>query len=215
MRLHKHREVEKVAELVACHDCDLLFPTPRLRMNEKARCPRCGAILFERKGHSLDYSLALALTSFFLFVLANLNTLMRMNIGGRVQSGAIISGVRELYEQGFWELAGLVFVVTILAPLVKILCIFYVLAPLKLNVRLPGAVRVFRVFETLHPWAMTEVYMLGILVAMVKLKDLATLEAGVALYSFAALIVFMAATDASLDDHEIWEQLGSPLEDKS
>jgi paraquat-inducible protein A len=61
---------------------------------------------------------------------------------------------------------------------------------------------------------MTEVYMLGILVAIVKLKDLATIEAGIALYSFAALILFMAATDASLDDHEIWEQLGSPLEDK-
>ncbi|HUL11017.1 MAG TPA: paraquat-inducible protein A [Methylococcaceae bacterium] len=215
MQPHTHQGVDKATEFVACHDCDLLFPQPRLNKGEKARCPRCGATLFERKGHSLDYSLALALTSLFLFVLANLNTLMRMNIGGRVQSGAIISGVRELYDQGYWEIAVLVFVVTILAPLLKILCIFYVLVPLKLNFRLPKAVQVFRVFETLHPWAMTEVYMLGILVAIVKLKDLATIQAGIALYSFAALILFMAATDASLDDHEIWEKLGGPFEDKS
>ena len=210
-----HGVAAKVAGLVACHDCDLLFPEPHLDQGEKALCPRCGATLLERKGRSLDYSLALALTSLVLFVLANLNTLMVMNIGGRVQSGAIVSGVRELYEQGYWEIAALVFVVTILAPLVKILCIFYVLVPLKFNFRLPKAVQVFRFFETLHPWAMTEVYMLGILVAIVKLRDLASIEAGVALYSFAALIAFMAATDASLDEHEIWEQLASPHEDKS
>ncbi len=195
--------------LVACHDCDLLFPKPHLRKGEKARCPRCRAVLFERSGHSLDYSLALATTSLILFLLANFNTLLRMNIGGRVQSGLIISGIRELYAQGFWEIAVLVLIVTILAPLIKILCLFYVLAPLKLHFRLPKAARVFRFFELLHPWAMTEVYMLGILVALVKLKDLATIEVGIALYSYAALIVFMAAMDASLDDHEIWERLGA------
>lgn len=201
-------------ELVACHDCDLLSPLPHLTEGQRARCPRCGSVLFERKGHSLDYSIALALTSLILFVLANVNILMRMNIGGRVQSGAIISGISELYAQGFWMLAALVLVVTILAPLAKILAILYVLAPIRFHLRAPGAIRVFRLFETLHPWAMTEVYMLGILVAMVKLKDLASLEAGVALYSFAALILVMAATDASLDDHEIWERLGH-LRDKT
>ncbi len=195
------------ADLAACHDCDLLFPKPRLRKGERALCPRCGALLFELKGNSLDHSLALALTSLVLFVLANVNTLLTMKIGGRIQTGAIISGVKELYDQGFWEIAFLVFVVSILAPLLKILCIFYVLVPLKLDFRLPYATRVFRLFETLHPWAMTEVYMLGILVAVVKLADLASIEPGIALYSFAALILSMAATDASLENHEIWEQL--------
>ncbi len=195
------------ADLTACHDCDLLFPTPHLRKGEKASCPRCGALLFEHKGNSLDHSLALALTSLVLFVLANVNTLLTMRIAGKVQTGSIISGVQELYNQGFWEIAVLVFVVSILAPLLKILCIFYVLAPLRLGFRPPYATRVFRIFETLHPWAMTEVYMLGILVAVVKLADLASLEPGIALYSFAALIVAMAATDASLENHEIWDRL--------
>jgi len=197
-------------ELTACHDCDLLFAKPHLRKGEKARCPRCGALLFECKGNSLDQALALALTSLVLFVLANANTLLTMKVGGRTQSGAIISGVQELYKQGYWEIAVLVFIVSILAPLLKILCIFYVLAPLKLGFRLPYATRVFRIFETLHPWAMTEVYMLGILVALVKLADLARIEAGVALWSVAALIVTMAAMDAALENHEIWEKLETP-----
>ena len=54
---------------------------------------------------------------------------------------------------------------------------------------------------------MSEVFMLGILVAMVKLGDLASIQPGVALYSFGGLILFMAATDASLDEYAIWMRL--------
>jgi paraquat-inducible protein A len=204
-----NKQTTSSVSLTACHDCDLLFPVPHLQKGEKALCPRCGALVLERKGHSLDYILALALTSLILFVMANLNTLMKMNVGGRSESENIISGVIELNAQGYWEIAVLVFVVSILAPLLKILCLFYIMTPLKFNTRLPYATEVFRFYETLHPWAMTEVYMLGILVAIVKLADLATIEIGIAIYSFAALIVFMAATDASMDTHEIWERLGA------
>lgn len=193
--------------LVACIDCDLLYRKPRLLPGERACCRRCGALLYERKRHGLDYSLALAATSLILFVLANVYPLLRLNIAGRVQTGLIITGVQELYAQGFWEISGLVLAVTIVAPLFRILSVFYVLAPLQLNRRAPGAAFVFRMVEVLHPWAMTEVFMLGILVAVVKLGDLATITPGIALYSFAALIVLMAATDASLDDHAIWERL--------
>ena len=193
--------------LIACIDCDLLYRKPCLRRGEKACCTRCGALLYERKKHGFDYSLALALTSLILFLLANAYPLLRLNIAGRVQTGLTITGVQELYAQGFWEISALVLVVTILAPLFRILSVFYVLVPLQLNRRLPGAAFVFRMVEVLHPWAMTEVFMLGILVAVVKLGDIATIEPGIALYSFAALIVFMAATDASLDDHEIWDRL--------
>jgi paraquat-inducible protein A len=193
--------------LTACHDCDLLFAIPHLQAGEKALCPRCGALVLERKGYSLDYSLALALTSLILFIIANFNTLLKMNVGGRTQAENIISGVNELYVQGYWEIAVLVFIVSIFAPLLKIVCLFYVLTPIRINFRMPYAKQVFRFYEVLHPWAMTEVYMLGILVALVKLADLATINVGIALYSFAALIPFMAATDASLDDHETWERL--------
>lgn len=193
--------------LIACHDCDLIFPTPDLDKGERALCPRCGAELLERKTHGFDHTLALALTSLTLFVIANINTLLTMKVGGRAQAGAIITGVQELYAQGYWEIGLLVFVVSILAPLLKLLCLFYVIAPLRLGFSLPQATRVFRFYETLHPWAMTEVYMLGILVAVVKLADLASIEPGIALYSFAALMLFMAATDASVDSHAIWERL--------
>lgn len=194
-------------DLVACPDCDLLYRRPALQPGQKARCKRCGAIIHERKQHGIDYSLALAVASLVLFILANAYPLLKLNIAGRTQSGLIFTGVRELFNQGFWEIAALVGIVAIIAPLLRILSVFYVLAPIRLNRRPPAASQVFRWYELLHPWAMTEVFMLGILVAVVKLGDIAHLQPGIALYSFTALIVCMAATDASLDHHDIWHRL--------
>jgi paraquat-inducible protein A len=193
--------------VVACLDCDAVYRAPRLAPGERATCTRCGALLAERKRHGLEYPFALALTSLVLFVLANAYPLLRLNIAGRAQSGEILSSVHQLYEQGYWEVAALVFVVTVAAPLFRILSVLYVLGPLRLNRQLPGIVFVFRMVEVTHPWAMAEVFMLGILVAIVKLADLATIQPGPALYAFAAMIVTMAATDASLDEQAVWEKL--------
>ncbi|TSA05513.1 MAG: paraquat-inducible protein A [Methylococcus sp.] len=198
---------EQAHSLLACPDCDLVFPLPCLSPGEKARCGRCGAVLMEPKSHGFDYSIALALTSLLLFVLSNTFPLLKLQIAGREQIGAIMTGVHALYDQGFWEIAFLVLLVTIIAPLFRIISVLYVLLPLWFGRRLLGAAHIFRWMEILRPWAMSEVFMLGILVAMVKLGDLATIQPGVALYSFAGLILFMAATDASLDDGAIWVRL--------
>jgi len=120
----------------------------------------------------------------------------------------LISGVKELYRQGYWELAVLVFSVSILAPFLKITSLLYVLLPLRFNRRPWQLAYVFRWVETLHPWAMTEVFLLGIIVAIVKLRDIATIVTGVGLYSFVALIVLMAAANAALEPHDIWEKVG-------
>jgi paraquat-inducible protein A len=193
--------------LLACHDCDALYPRPQLRPGQKACCLRCGAVLLENKPNGRERCLALSLASLVLLLVANVFPLLSMNIEGRVQQANVISGVFELYRQGFGAMAALVFGVSVLAPALKLLAILYVLLPLRFRRPLPYAARVFRMVETLRPWSMTEVYMLGILVAVVKLADLATIEPGVALYCFTALILLMAAADAALEPEEIWERL--------
>jgi len=193
--------------LIACHDCDLLYRKRVLREGEKARCTRCGALLYTRKPNSIERTLTLALAALILFALANIYPLLDFQFQGRAQQSSVLSGVRELYAQGMWTLAMVVFVASILAPLLKLLALLYVLLPLHFGRRPWRMAQVFRWIETLHPWAMTEVYLLGVLVAFVKLSDIATIVPGVALYSFAALIVVMAATDAALEPEAIWERL--------
>ncbi len=193
--------------LFACHECGLLHHAHPVNEGEVARCSRCGARFYRRRRNSIQRALALSFASLVLFALANGFTFMTFKLEGRESSNILASGVAELYDQGLLPLAILVAMVAIIIPLIKILGTLYVVLPLHLGWRPPFAGAVFRWVEVLHPWAMMEVYMLGVLVAYVKLVDMATIELGISLYSFAVLIVVMAATDAALEPHAVWERL--------
>jgi paraquat-inducible protein A len=172
-----------------------------------ARCGRCGARFYRRRRNTIQRALALSLASLVLFGLANGFTFMVFRLEGRESSNVLASGVVELYDQGLLPLAILVALVAIVIPLIKILGTLYVVLPLHLGRRPPFAGTVFRWVEILHPWAMMEVYMLGVLVAYVKLVDMATIELGTSLFAFLALILTMTATDAALEPHAVWERL--------
>ena len=103
-------------------------------------------------------------------------------------------------------LVSAVLLTTIISPLVQLTGLFYVLLPLKLD-RLPPAVwRVFRWVRKLQPWSMLEVFMLGILVALVKLAKMADIVPGISLFCFLGLIYVLAAISAALDPHSVWEK---------
>ncbi|MBW2563631.1 MAG: paraquat-inducible protein A, partial [Deltaproteobacteria bacterium] len=107
-----------------------------------------------------------------------------------------------------WELAALVLFTTFLTPFIQLSGMLYVLLPLKFN-RLPWRLPyIFRFLQNIQPWGMMEVFMLGILVAIVKLAKMASIIPGIALYSFAALILVLAAATASLDPDIVWDRLG-------
>lgn len=199
--------MDNPAELIACHDCDVLYRKRPLQEGEKARCARCGALLYQHRWNSVERALMLTLAALIMFMLANSFPLLSFKIGGQVEIDRIVSGVLGLYRQGFWQLAVLVFGVSILIPLLKMLNLLYVLVPLYLNRRPWKLATACRLIKILHPWAMTEVYLLGIFVAIVKLLSYATIAPGIAFYSFGALIILMAAADSTLDMEELWERV--------
>lgn len=201
-----HSRVE-VDEWVACHDCDLLHRRRTLKGGEVATCRRCFAVLYERKRNPIDRTLAWCVTALILFVLANIYPFMTFRLEGREQTGTILSGVVALLEQGMWPLAGLVFFMIVLAPLAILIGLLYLLAPLRLGRRAFGAARVFRIIEQLRPWGMLEVYMLGVLVAIVKLSQMASIDLGLAFWSFSALLVATIGALVSLDEEVIWSRV--------
>lgn len=201
--------------LIGCPDCGRLYraPQPNAHRGRRgprfgaARCRRCGATLFRLGRDSIERALGLNAAALIFLVLANSFPLLSFRLEGREQDNTLVSGVFELYRQGLWPLAALVFAVSIAIPLVKLCASVAVLAPLNAG-RSPRHGRaLFRFVETLHPWAMTEVYLLGLLVAYVKLSDIATVGLGVALFAFVALIVAMIAAEAVLEPRAVWERL--------
>ena len=193
--------------LVACPDCDLLN-----RLDGPATatllCARCGAVLRRHRPDSLDRTLALVVAAILLFTLANSFPFLAMKTGGLVQETTLITGIQELWHQGLRLLAALVLATCVLVPAAQLTGLVTILLPLRLGRRPPpGAARILRLVQAAAPWGMMEVFMLGILVALVKLGRMATIIPGVSVFSFAALIVVMAAALSTLDPVLVWARL--------
>lgn len=193
--------------IVACHECDLL-QTISLR-DEPARyyCSRCGMLLRRTVRNGLDKALALSITGILLFTIANLFPFLSLNANGQIQEATLWSGSLELYRADQPLLAFLVLMTTIVFPLLDLAGTLFVLWPLKFGKTTKAATALYRWLRTLRPWGMLEIFMLGILVALVKLGDVATVIPDIALYSFGLLIFTLAATSYVTDPEWIWERL--------
>ena len=198
----------KTTSIIACHDCDLLYDLPPLQEGSVAKCSRCGAVLQRHKRDSLNRTLAWTIAGLILFVVANAFPFLDLKKGDLVRQTTLITGVMELYQQGMRSVAVLVFLTSILFPALQLAGLLYLLLPLKVRL-LPWwkPASVFRFIQGIHPWAMMEVFMVGILVSMVKLGKMAKVVPGIAIYSFAILIFVLAAAASSLDPHLIWDRL--------
>ena len=197
--------------LIACHECDLLHQNHPLPPGGTARCVRCGAKLYSRKRNSLDRVLALTLTGLILFIVANVYPFLTFRLEAQIQETNLITGIIELYNQGMWIVAGVVLLTSILMPLLELTGMLYVLLPLKFNQQPWKLPIFFRLVRSFKPWGMMEVFMVGILVAFVKLSKMASIIPGIALFAFMTLIFVLAASSAALDPHIVWKRLEKRL----
>lgn len=212
---HKNADFSRVTRrgndaplvVVACPDCDLLNRVPVGQVKGTCLCARCGAVLSRYRPNSIERSLALTLTALLLFILSNSFPFLAMKSGGLVQETTLVSGIQALWEQELYGLALLVLLTCILVPLLQMLGLLYILTPLYWGTR-PAAhgARVFRLVVEVAPWGMMEVFMIGILVALVKLGHMATIVPGISVFSFGALIFVMAAAFSSLDPALLWDR---------
>ncbi len=191
----------------ACPDCDALQRGVALAPGGAAACWRCGARLYRHNPDGIEHTLALTLAALAMFVLALSCPLVGLDMQGSRNSTSLWGAVATLWQQDVKPVALLVFFTTILMPAVDLGAMLWLLLPLALSRRPPGARFVLRALLALRPWGMVEVFVLGVLVALVKLSHLASVLPGVALWSFGALICLFAAAASSFDAGQTWQRL--------
>lgn len=192
-----------LAPLIACHDCDLLQREVTPPAGGVATCPRCGAIHYRNITNSRERSLALAITAAILFVIANLYPIAGIESQGNRHASTLFGAMHTLWHDGSALIAALVFITTFLVPALELALLIWLLAtarPAPLGLRLVLA---------MQPWRMVEVFMLGLLVSIVKLSHLATIEPGIALWCYAALMPLFAALSSNFNARDLW--LAMPL----
>jgi paraquat-inducible protein A len=193
--------------MIACEFCDQVSRLPALAPGEKASCSRCGGLLAKMSRSPIEGTLAVAIAAGLLLVLANVYPFLRFSLEGQVQENKIITGVFGLWDAGQGGLAALILFTTVLAPALRILGLIYVLLPLSIGRVPPHVAGALRFQESLVSWAMLDVYMLALLVALVKLAQMATVQIELGAYCFVALFVALTMVGALYDREALWDRV--------
>jgi paraquat-inducible protein A len=195
--------------LLACHVCKLVSQADS--GGAGGCCPRCGAKLHVRKPDSIARTWALLLAAMILYIPANVLPVTDTSTLFGDQTDTIMSGVVFLWTSGSWPLAVVVFVASIMVPMLKIISLMFLLLSVQLRSTWQPAqrIRLYRLVELVGRWSMLDIYVITFLVALVQLRALATIKAGPAAAAFGAVVVLTMCATMSFDPRLIWD----PLED--
>jgi paraquat-inducible protein A len=177
------------------------------RMGEHARCPRCAAALLVRKPDSIARTWAFLLAAIILYIPANLLPMTSVHSLFGDQQDTILSGVVYLWTAGSWPLAVIVFVASIMVPMLKIMALVFLLLSVQRRSRWQPMqrTRLYRLIELVGRWSMLDIFVIAFLVALVQLRALATIKAGPAAACFGAVVVLTMCATMSFDPRLIWD----------
>jgi paraquat-inducible protein A len=170
-------------------------------------CHRCGATLHARKAGSLSRTTALTLAAALLYVPANLYPVLETQTLNRIESDTILQGVALLWHGGSWLLALLVFFASIVVPLLKLMALTLLVIAVKVGMRghRLQLARLYRLVEFVGRWSMLDIYVVGILIALVHLRALASIQAGPGAVAFAAVVVLTMLAAQAFDPRLLWD----------
>lgn len=198
------------AGLLQCNVCGgLSRPPASLSRYSVLRCPRCHARLHTpNRKRSVEVTWALLIASAILYIPANALPVMSVYMLGSGQPDTIISGVYKLWSTGQWPLALIVFVASIVVPLLKLFALGFLLVGIQRcsRWRQHDRMRLYRLTEYIGRWSMVDIFVIAILVGLVQFGNLARVDANAGSLSFAAVVVLTMLAAHTLDERMIWEE---------
>lgn len=198
---------EQPKMLFVCHECDALQNVSGLNPGNVALCVCCGSSLFKNPVDGIEKPLALVIASMILFVVANIYPIMTINISGIERETTLTGSALIFLQQGSPELAATVWLPSVFIPGFILFGLFYVLLSIRYELGWFYTKPILVWISRLLPWAMMDVFLLGVLVALVKLVALADVFLGAGFYAFVVLIFTYAAAMSSLEPHLLWQAL--------
>ena len=196
-----------LSRAIACPDCDLLQRTRPLPPGAKLKCARCGCTLARQPSGARDLPLALAIAAAIAFVIANTSPLMDLAVVGRAASTTIAGAAYEMWVQDERLTGILVAFCAVIAPAGYLLFMLTLLLAARRSPAPRWAGEMLRWVHHFNTWSMLEVMTLGILVALIKIAELATVEAGIGMYAVGALVLLFPAIMVTFDARLLWRSV--------
>ena len=171
------------------------------------RCARCGARLRVRKPEGMARSAALLLAAAILYVPANLLPLLHIHLLGSDEADTILTGIRELFLSGMWEVGAVVFFASILVPVLKITGLSLLLLSVRRGSQSDPMrrTRAYRLIEAIGRWSMIDVFVVSLMTVLVAFGSIAHIEPGAGASCFGAVVVLTMLAARSFEVRSIWD----------
>ena len=186
--------------LAQCHSCGRVEPLASVH------CPRCRAHLHLRKPESLERTWALLIAAILLYIPANLLPVLRLDGITGAQQNTIIGGVIQFWGDGDYPVALIIFIASVMIPILKILAIVTLCIGSRTGWRPQAHTKLFRITETIGRWSMVDVFVVAILVAVVQLGSVMSIHPGPGAVAFAGVVVVTIFAADSFDPRLIWDR---------
>lgn len=189
--------------LAGCHTCGKVSPL------SLGRCPRCGSRLHLRKSRSVERTVAFMLAATALYIPANVLPMMTMVELGESTSNTITGGIAYFWKGGAYPIALVILTASILIPLLKMVALTWLClaATGKLHPS-PGLLgKIYWVTELMGRWSMVDIFVVGILVALVQVGNYMTVTPGLGALAFAGVVVLTMFAAMSFDPRLLWDRL--------
>ena len=178
---------------LTCHQCGASYARPTLKPDQWAQCLRCNSVLESYGAFTPMAWLAIVLTALISLGFANAYPVLTLFLQGQGQAATFFDAVSVVWREGYPEVSIATFAAGFLLPVLHLFLLFWVLIPLSFG-RLPLFFEaVIKIIDHLKPWCMVPVFLLGILVAAVKLAGLASLVLGVGLFATACAALLITS----------------------
>lgn len=198
--------------LIACHFCSTLSKPPENFSTDESEevelhCPCCQSEIHSRIPNSLSRTWALLIAAIILYIPANTLPIMTVILWGNGQPDTIMSGVIHLMDGGMWPLALLIFVASIFIPLLKLIILTGLMLSIhfKINWKAKDRTVLYRITEFVGRWSMVDVFVIGILVALVHFGNTAMVSPNIGSLSFAAVVILTMFAAHTFDPRLIWD----------
>ena len=194
--------------VLACETCGLAQRVEDLAPGSTAECIRCGFTVATRPAGGADLAMALTIAALVLYVPANIYPILAFNMYGMYSEATVWDGVVTLLQAGQYFIAAIVFLASIVIPLLKLLGLMFLVVSVKWGHgrRLRARTHIARFIDAIGPWAMLDVFLVAILVALVKMGDLGRVVAGPGLIAFTCVVVLTMLASLSFDTKLIWNR---------
>ncbi len=187
----------------ACKECGVIVEYEKNDLNHNYYCPRCRSVVYA-PGERFLYIIIMALAALVSYIPTLFLPVLTLDMAGRLQASTLLDIVFTFYHDGNFIIGVLLFFTGILAPLLMLGMLLFMLIPLHFGKSLSGTHHVYHTYSILRHWAMAEVYMISILVAVIKLENIGILDidAGFFIFIFFLICFYIAVLWFNPDD--IW-----------